>query len=594
METDFVVDSPYVGLQPYRVEDHKYFFGRARDSRIIASNLSAIPLTILYGASGVGKSSVLQAGVIPLLRDSPRTAVASFQRWPEKDPVQILKKECLAAIHTAGRNDVQVDTSLPLDKFLWKASQDFQGTILIILDQFEEYFLYHHEVGSIFDAEFARAVNREDIDSNFLIAMREDSLSMLDRFRTRIPNLLGNTLRLRHLDEPSAQEAIREPLRVYSGTHSDTPKVTIDDSLVDVLIKEVRAGKLLIGHGGQGGFERNPAADAEIRIEAPFLQLVLTRLWNEEMRQGSRRLRLETLNALGGAKKIVQTHLDHVMHELPPKDQEIAANVFRYLVTPSGTKIAYAVEDLAYYAKSTQPETLEPVLDQLAHGSVRILRRVTLPGEPSRYEIYHDVLAPAILGWLARYENDKELAKKQKELDQELAKKLAVELGKARERARKQRRILYLWLVFGVVVDFIWSSLAAIVPLLGLCLAFLPLGGWVFTRGLRKLEPPLNQKQIRSIILGWFISRVLGGMLGTAILYGGSFVLGLINPDYAFGFDDLPQILFTFGIIILSAIFFILTLASGPVGGLVTYGRIRRQQERISAGPSASAAMPAS
>ena len=67
---------PYVGLQPYTEADIDYFFGRERDQRIIAANLGAARLTILYGASGVGKSSVLLAGVVPSLRARPRTAVA--------------------------------------------------------------------------------------------------------------------------------------------------------------------------------------------------------------------------------------------------------------------------------------------------------------------------------------------------------------------------------------------------------------------------------------------------------------------------------------------------------------------------------------
>ncbi len=57
---------PYKGLQPYTEEDRDYFFGRERDQEIIASNLFAASLTVLYGASGVGKSSVLRAGVVPI------------------------------------------------------------------------------------------------------------------------------------------------------------------------------------------------------------------------------------------------------------------------------------------------------------------------------------------------------------------------------------------------------------------------------------------------------------------------------------------------------------------------------------------------
>ena len=47
-----------------------FFFGREKEMRLIAANLFASPLTLLYGASGVGKSSILRAGVINHLRDT--------------------------------------------------------------------------------------------------------------------------------------------------------------------------------------------------------------------------------------------------------------------------------------------------------------------------------------------------------------------------------------------------------------------------------------------------------------------------------------------------------------------------------------------
>lgn len=560
METKYTPDSPYVGLQPYTVNDEKYFFGRARDSRIISSNLFATPLTVFYGASGVGKSSVLQAGVIPLLRKSPRTAVVAFQRWPEKDPVQILKADCLDAIHAAGYQDVRVDTSLPFDEFLFQATRAFHGTILIILDQFEEYFLYHREAGNTFEAEFARAVNREEIDVHFLIALREDSLSMLDRFNTRIPNLLGNSLRLRHLDAISAREAICEPLKVYNNEHPGKPPVSIEESLVDVLIQDIRAGKLLIGQGGMGE-NRNLQADSDVRIEAPFLQLVLTRLWDKEIQEGSNILRLETLNKLNGAMRIVQTHLDHVMNDLSQEEQEIASNIFRYLVTPSGTKIAYTIEDLAfYYNESTQTtksvESLEPVLNKLAQGNVRILRSVTLPGEPSRYEIYHDVLAPAILDWRVRYRKG-----------QELTKQLTEELAKARAITWKQMQSLLKGAVWGGVVDVIWMIIGAIIGAatggIGYLSLIIPAGGFAFRRSLRKIaSQPLSKKQNNSIIVWWGGARVVLIIIGGLIFDKG------INDDT-----------FLSGILITVSLF--VFLFSGPIGGLTAYWRIRRKENQL-------------
>jgi hypothetical protein len=114
------------------------------------------------------------------------------------------------------------------------------------------------------------------------------------------------------------------------------------------------------------------------------------------------------LRSIGGAERIVRTYLDDGLTALPPGEQKVAARIFRYLVTPSGTKIALADSDLAEYA-SVPPQQLHPVLDRLAREEW-ILRRVAppFPQVEPRYEIVHDYLAPAVLRWRERYLAERE------------------------------------------------------------------------------------------------------------------------------------------------------------------------------------------
>src|SRR5215813_10544212 len=86
--------SPYVGLRPFRQEERPIFFGRERDIRVITSNLVNSPLTVLYGASGVGKSSVLQAGVLPVLADLPNCRALYFREWHDESCFQSLRTQC--------------------------------------------------------------------------------------------------------------------------------------------------------------------------------------------------------------------------------------------------------------------------------------------------------------------------------------------------------------------------------------------------------------------------------------------------------------------------------------------------------------------
>src|SRR5438067_12314241 len=74
------LQSPYKGLAAFDDSDLDalLFFGRERESEVIAANLMASRLTVLYGPSGVGKSSVLRAGVAHRLRREREAEVLVF------------------------------------------------------------------------------------------------------------------------------------------------------------------------------------------------------------------------------------------------------------------------------------------------------------------------------------------------------------------------------------------------------------------------------------------------------------------------------------------------------------------------------------
>jgi hypothetical protein len=396
---------PYKGLMPYTEKDAAFFFGRERDQRLIIANLFAARLTMFYGASGVGKTSVLQAGAAYHLRQRDELVIVVFNAW-SGDPVVGLKQAVANEIKRLLKEPMPVPESLSLVDFLAQGVTRLDGRLMIILDQFEEYFLYHpQEDGEgTFAVQFPRAVNRLDLRVSFLVSIREDSLAKLDRFKGRIPNLFDNYLRIEHLDREAARAAIEKPVEQYNLLRKTN--VCVEPTLVKAVLDQVRTGQVVLSEAGRGVVRADiKPAPAEMRIETPYLQLVMTRLWDEEMRTGSRVLRLETLDRLGGAQHIVRTHLDAALGALPPSEQDVTARVFHNLVTPSGTKIAHTVPDLAEYAELPQRQ-VAIVLDKLSGPDVRILRPVAPPPDQpnaSRYEIFHDVLAPAILDWRARH-----------------------------------------------------------------------------------------------------------------------------------------------------------------------------------------------
>jgi WD40 repeat protein len=332
--------TPYKGLAPFEDSelDALFFFGRERETEIVAANLLATKLTVLYGPSGVGKSSLLRAAVARRLRElEPAASVVLVDEWIE-------------------------DVRLPHADFL-------------ILDQFEEHFLYHE--GDALAEQLAAT------RAHVLLAVREDQLARLDAFQSAIPSVFGNRLRLGQLDAAAGRRAIVGPLDRWNAAVAEGDRMGIETALVDTVLAQVET--------------------APGRIEAPYLQLVLERVWEQERSERSHVLRASTLESLGGAEAIVSAHLARALDALPPREAEIATNALRFLVTPSRTKIAHTLDDLVGYT-SEAPAALQVVLERLA------TQRVLRAGDGGRYEIFHDVLAEPVLAWRREREAQAALA----------------------------------------------------------------------------------------------------------------------------------------------------------------------------------------
>jgi hypothetical protein len=417
--------APYKGLVPYTDNDYALFFGRDAERAIIVANVRSSRFTLLYGPSGVGKSSVVGAGVVHFLRErakqnlqkrgTPEFAVVYFNQWRDNPIADLLRavRETVEKLLGKTFPDDEAFQNKSLDEQLKVWAERVNGALLILLDQFEDYFLYHpNEDGpGTFAYEFPLVVTDSQAHVNFVISIREDALAKLDRFEGRIPTLFDNYIRVDHLDRTAARDAIVKPIEQYNkGIGDQGFRVSIEPALVEAVLDETKTGRVSLGDTGVGivkdELELGEEETASSRIETPFLQLVMTRLWDEELRAGSHVLRLETLRRLGGAERIVRTHLDKTMNMLPARERAMAAAMFHYLVTPSGTKIAHTARDLAEYT-GNQEKDLVPVLEKMSASGIRILRPVAPPPDqmdaPTRYEIFHDVLAPAMLDWRRRY-----------------------------------------------------------------------------------------------------------------------------------------------------------------------------------------------
>jgi hypothetical protein len=305
---------PYIGLDYFLEEDAGLFFGRDGERKRIIGNLKASRLTLLYAESGVGKSSLLRAGVSARIRELAARSVAErgaarfvpvvFSTWrgdATADLIAALEAAARPLLGAGEKLEIRRDA---LDHAIEDVAATVDATPLLILDQFEEHFLYAPGDGDGFDDELAHCVNRRGLRGHFLISIREDAYSLIgSRFKARIPNVYANFLHLDFLDERAAREAVLQPVAAFNQRlRADAPRFEVEPALVDAVLEQVRRGRVTIGGGGA----THVGAGGRFRVETAYLQLVMKRLWDEEVAIGSHRLRLETLERLGGADTIVR------------------------------------------------------------------------------------------------------------------------------------------------------------------------------------------------------------------------------------------------------------------------------------------------
>ncbi|WP_019502887.1 WD40 repeat domain-containing protein [Pseudanabaena sp. PCC 6802] len=434
------IGNPYKGPIPYSETDldSERFFGRTNLQKLVKLNLQNSPLTVFYGVSGVGKSSLLRAGVASVLRreaernlqnGNPKFGIVVFRDWFDnpleklkcqikKDIQQINGIKCIdPSIEGEGWENSEEkktlkilapDLKFPFVEYLrvWTKclGGDNCGELYIILDQFEDYFSCQEDQHSreTFVNGFTRVIEDYDYSEmpvRFLVSIREDLLAKADRFfKGRISRWFDNRISLDQLTASEAIEAIEKPITEwYNKKVSSEQQFEIEDKFSESIVEKI-------------------ANDNDGKtIEAAYLQLVMRKLWEKEQEEpGSHKLRIATLDELDGTKGIIEQHLKTRLKLLDTEnDRRTVASIFRHLVTPSGTSISHNASDLFEYTNDNQflphrkldKDQFQKLLGTLNEDDPsRILR----PIGGTRYEILFSAYAKVILNWLNDYKKEQE------------------------------------------------------------------------------------------------------------------------------------------------------------------------------------------
>ena len=351
--------NPYRGLFAFEAEHRTLFFGRDNEIGTVLERLRSELFVLVAADSGLGKSSLCRAGVLPRIEEG---ALGGGRRWeavtvlPGRHPAQTLAAALVPILResAAAITELLMRQPVTLGAALEKSLGGERGLVLFI-DQMEELISLSTEEEA---AAVALAIGRLTDGQRAVRVLgtaRSDFLARL----TTLPMLGDELARALYLLRPLSRDKLRDVIvgpAQAKGVHFES------DGLVETLI------------------------DATVNTDGglPLLQFALAELWDAHKQNAITAMALAEIGGVAGA---LARHADHVLLSLPPDQRLAARHILIQLVTAEGTRARGREAELLTEAGSL------PALNALLHGRLLIVRHGE---EGTVYEVAHEAL---IKGW---------------------------------------------------------------------------------------------------------------------------------------------------------------------------------------------------
>ena len=352
--------NPYRGLLPFESQHRALFFGRQSEIGTLVDRLRTEPFVLVAADSGVGKSSVCRAGVLPIIKEGGLGSSSSYlvaTMIPGRQPLRAL---CDAIATTLGRDEQPILAAIKTDPQTFprvlRSMLPVGTSLLLFVDQMEEFVTIADAHEAKLVGEALGALSQKAGELRILGTVRADFVSRV----ATVPGIGDEINRGLYLLRPMGPDKLREAV---TGPAQLKGVLFESDEMVDSLV----------------------ASTAESDAGLPLLQFALAELW--DVRQGSR-ITAKALESIGGVMGALARHADHLIGSLPAERRPLARRLLMSLVTIDGTRARRTAEELTWNDASAKS-----VLELLVRGRLLVARETP---EGTAYEVAHEAL---LKGW---------------------------------------------------------------------------------------------------------------------------------------------------------------------------------------------------
>lgn len=356
--------NPYKALLEFDIKDAALFYGRTIAIRELLTRIQRDQLTVLHAGSGLGKTSLLKAGIMPrLLADGH---LPLYVR-PYQTPVHKAVKRALLV----DLDDTPHLASISLHDFLRRATSLISGRqLVVIIDQFEELFTVQNEQArNEFIDQLSTCLDDDLLPVRWIIGLRDEWFGQLGTFRPHLRNPYANEFLLRPLTRSEAALVITQP--------AERRQVSYEPALVERLMDDMGRDE----------------------IAPPHLQLVCSMLFDSL--NGQTEITQAMYEEAGETKGILRGYLYRVLsRDMPPNMREPAHLLLEALVTSEKRRALRTREDLTseLSAQGYPASLVDQVLNQLTDSRLLRVEEFMLDKVHSvaAYELAHDYLLDEI------------------------------------------------------------------------------------------------------------------------------------------------------------------------------------------------------